>query len=252
MHKGIIFFLLFYFIIFFTNAQDDYVIVEPTKPKNTVFSSIPNPDFTNYLLTSSAYTLKSRDIRISGTDIIFAKGSYGLTNNTMASISISLVGTLIGSIKQQIHINDDLKMAGSASIGQLLSIPGDSMIFFSGAQAMITLGDIQNNITLGSGIYYAKSTFDLINEERELFLNNVYISTQKQISQRVYLIAEGIYFWDYNVFSGAGGIKIIIKQHMSLGFGIMPLAWRDPSINKSNIEASAIPIISFRMLLDRH
>ena len=54
------------------------------------------------------------------------------------------------------------------------------------------------------------------------------------------------------VFSGAAGIKIIIKEHMALGFGIMPLGWIDPTINSANIEASAIPIITFRIILDRH
>ena len=146
------------------------------------------------MLNSSAYTLKKRDIRISGTDIIYAKGSYCLTDNTMASVSISLIGTLIGSIKQQININEEVKMGASISVGQLVSVPEDSMIFFAGGQVMITLGNIQNNITLGTGIYYANGTFDLINEEREFFLNNVYVATQKQISRRVYLMAEGIYF----------------------------------------------------------
>ena len=251
MKKGVIFFLLFFALIS-TKAQDeDYVISKPDNTEN-LFNPIPNPDFTNYLLTSSAYTLKSRDMRISGTDIIFAKGSYGLTNNTMASISISLVGTLISSIKHQIHINENLKLGVSGSIGQLLSIPEDSMVFFAGGQSMITLGDIQNNITFGTGFYYAKGTFDLLNEKREFFLSNAYIATQKQVGRRVYIIAEGIYFWNYNVFSGAAGVKIIIKEHMALGFGVMPIGWRDPTINRTNIEASAIPIISFRMLLDRH
>ena len=249
-----VFVTLFIFLITasITHAQDeDYVITKPVKI-NDQFDPIPNPNFTNYLLNSSAYTLKSRDIRITGTDIIFAKASYGLTNNTMASVSISLIGTLVGSIKQQVHINDHLKLGFAASIGQLISVPEDSIVFFTGGQSMITLGDIQNSITFGAGFYYSKSTFDIINEEREFFLSNVYIATQKQIGRRVYIVAEGIYFWNYNVFSGAAGVKITIKKHMTLGIGVMPLAWKDPTINQSNIKASAIPLISFRMLLDRH
>lgn len=252
MEKVFIFFL-FIFLSFFAVAQDeDYVISKPAEPEKEIFNTIPNPDYTNYLLNSSAYTLKKRDIRISGTDIIYAKGSYGLTDNTMVSVSISLIGTLIGSIKQQININEDVKMGASISVGQLLSVPEDSMIFFAGGQAMFTLGNIQNNITVGTGIYYAKGTFDLINEEREFFLNNVYVATQKQISRRVYLMAEGIYFWNYNVFSGAAGFKVTIKKRMSLSFGVMPIVWKNPTINNSYVEGNLMPILSFRILLDRH
>lgn len=248
-----IFFFFFCLITLSAFAQDDeYVIEQPKEPKNRVFSTLPNPDYTNYLLSSSAYTLKKRDIRISGTDIIFAKGSYGLSNNTTASLSISLIGGFIGSIKQQLEINEDLKLGASASIGNILSVPEDSTIFFAGGQIMATLGDIQNNITGGIGAYYAKGTFDVINAEREFQLNNFFIATQKQIGRKVYLIAEGMYFWNYNVFSGSLGVKIVIKEYMSLLFGVMPIAWDDPRINQTNVEASAIPLVSFRILLDRH
>ena len=249
MKKGILLFLLFYSSTHLSIAQDDYVISEPSNSKVSPTDSLLNPDFVSYLLTSSAYTLNKGDFRISSTDIIFAKGSYGLTKNTTGSISISLIGTLVGSIKQQFHINDDLKIGVSASIGQVLSIPTDSTIFFGGGHAIATYGDIQDNISFGSGFYYAKGTFDVLNEEREFLLSNSYIAIQKQIRRRIYLIAEGIYFWNYNVFSGAGGFKVIIKRNMALGFGIMPIAWKDPSINRSNVEAGAIPIISFRIIL---
>ncbi len=251
--KKITFFIFLNFLSLLIIAQEvDYVIDKPDDTSKDNFSPIPNPDYTCYLLNSTAFTLKQRDIRLSGTDIIYAKGSYGLTDNTTASVSISLAGTFIGSVKQQININDDLKLGVSASIGQLLSVPSDSVIFFAGGQTMVTLGDFQNNLTFGTGFYYTKSTFDIINEEKEFFLSNIYIGTQKQIGRRVYLIAEGIYFWNYNVISGAFGIKIIIKNNMALGFGVMPLSWNDPVLGHNNSEATVLPVATFRMLLDRH
>tara|TARA_B100000809_G_scaffold266402_1_gene328961 strand:+ start:7321 stop:8082 length:762 start_codon:yes stop_codon:yes gene_type:complete len=253
MNKEFILCLLLCGITTLAKAQDDdYVINQPENQFKTSFEKLKNPDYTSYLLSSSSFTLKKRDIRIANTDILFAKGSYGLTDNTTASLSISLIGTLVASIKQQINIADELKIGFSASIGQIASLPTDSIIFFTGGQTMVTLGDHQNNITFGLGLYYAKSSFKVINEEKEFLLSNIYIATQKQLGKRVYLIAEGIYFNNYNIFSGALGVKITIKETMTLGFGIMPLAWIDPSINTSNIEANAIPLITFRMLLDRH
>ena len=251
MIKAVLFYLFFSLTTFIVKAQDDYVISKPVELNKKDFSTIKNPDFTSYLLSSSSYTLKKKDIRISNTDLLFAKGSYGLTDNTTASLSISLIGTFIASIKQQINLTEGLTMGFSASIGQLLAVPTDSVIFFTGGQSMVTLGDIQNNITFGVGFYYAKSSFKAINEEKKFFLSNFYVSSQKQISKRVYLIAEGIYFGNYNVLSGALGIKVTIKESMTLGFGIMPLAWIDPNINNSDIDAGALPIITFRMLF-RH
>lgn len=253
MKRSLLLFIFFLGTIYFIEAQEDnYVINKPQNQFEDNFEKIKNPDFSNYLVSSPSFTLKKRDIRISNTDILFAKGSYGLTDNTTASLNISLIGTFIASIKQQINLAEELNLGFSASIGQAASLPSDSIIFFTGGQTMITLGDHQNNITFGLGIYYAKSSFELINEEKEFLLSNIYIATQRQLGRRVYLIAEGIYFNNYNIFSGALGIKVTIKESMTIGAGVMPLAWIDPSINTSNIEASAIPILTFRMLLDRN
>lgn len=232
--------------------NDEYVISEPSNKIENQFEKLENPDYTNYLLTSSSHTLKKRDIRVANTDILFSKVSYGLTDNTTASLSISLIGTFIASIKQKIKLAEDVNLGFSAAIGQAATLPTDSVVYFTGGQSMITLGDYQNNITFGVGLYYAKSSFKLINEEKEFLLSNIYIAMQRQLGKRVYLIAEGIYFNNYNILSGSLGVKITIKESMTLGAGIMPLAWIDPSINTSNIEASAIPLLTFRMLLDRH
>lgn len=252
MKKTVLIYLFFCLITLEVNAQDDYVISEPINDLKNNYSNIKNPDFTNYLLTSSSFTLRKKTIRISNTDVFYSKISYGITDNTTASLSVSFVGTFIASIKQQIHLTDYLKMGFSGSVGQLLAVPTDSVVFFTGGQTMITLGNQQNNITFGLGFYYAKSSFKTINEVTELYLSNVYVSTQKQLSRRVYLVAEGMYFGNYNVLSGALGVKVTIKEHMTIGGGLMPLAWIDPSINKSDVEAGAIPIITFRMLLGKN
>lgn len=245
-------FLLCFSVTFLKGQEDEYVINQPSQDPETPFKKLENPDYTNYLLSSSSHTLKKRDMRIANSDIIFSKGSYGLTDNTTASLSASLIGGLTASIKQKINLADDVNLGFSGTIGRIANLPTDSFIFFTGGQTMITLGDIQNNITFGIGFYYAKSSFPLINEEKEFLLSNFYIATQKQIGRRVYIIAEGIYFNNYNTISGALGTKITIKDKMTLGVGIMPLIWIDPNINNSNIEANALPLLSFSMLLDRN
>jgi len=232
--------------------DEDYVINKPTKTKTSIFSSIPNPDYTNYSLTASSYTLKKREIRISATDFIFYKGSYGLTNNTMVSLSTSFIGTLTASIKQQFNLSEDLKLGVSASAGQILGISEDTIIGFGGGQVMATLGDIQNNITLGYGLYYAKSSYEVISDEKDFLLSNIFVGTQKQLGRKIYLMAEGIYFLNYNVFSGAISVKVILKTNMAITAGLMPIGWNGRTSSRSRDETSLIPLISFRMLLNRH
>jgi hypothetical protein len=160
------------------------------------------------------------------------------------------LGTLIGSFKQAISLTKELTLGFSGSVGQLASLSKDSVVYIAGAQSMITLGDIQNNMTFGISYYYTKSSFDLIGEERELFLNHFYMAGQKQIGRRVYLIAEVIYFESYQIFSGSIGTKIVIKKNMTLGLGIVPIAQRQYSIRNSRLDAVNFPFVSFRFLFD--
>ena len=239
--------------------EEDYVISKP-KPtktrkesKRVLYGEIQNPDYTNYFFTASAHTLKSRDIRLSGTDLLFAKGSYGITNYTTASVNISLIGTLMGTLKHRIELNEMLNLAFTADLGLLGTISEDSLLLLGGTQGIITLGDYQDNATFGMGFYYMQSTFELDNGEDNIPLYNILFGVQKQISRKVYLIGDGYYFPVYNLFTGGFGAKFIIKDYMSLLIGLMPITQRYQYINNRQItEAVVLPAVSFRMLLDRH
>lgn len=250
-------FLICFFIAAVGMTQDDYVneseATEPVKKaKNRVFSGIPNPDFTNYTLTASSYTLNSRDFRISGTDLLFAKVSYGLKTNTTVSGHISLLGTLVGSVKQKVNLADGLDLGFSASLGRVMYAPTDSVVALAGGQSMITMGDHQNNLTAGIGIYYTHSNFDLLEDKEDVFFNHVYAAYHRQLWSKIYLVAEGMYYWDYNTFIGSVVAKFIIKRKYSICVGVMPLA-RDGRIspNRTVTEAGVIPVLSYRWFIDR-
>jgi hypothetical protein len=252
MKKALCFLLLFSIIQSILYAQDEeYVIDQPKSKIDKFINKTENPDFTNYSLTASAYTLDKKDFRLATTDIIFTKLSYGISNNTMASVNISLIGTFVGALKHQFHVSDNLKLGMSCSGGQIYDVGEDTVVNFLGGQTMITLGDIQDNITIGTGIYYANSNQAIINREKEFLLSNVYASTQKQIGRKTYLMAEAIYFWNYKVISGALAFKFIIKTKMSLIAGIMPIYWNGNSAARIESQTSSIPLISFRMLLNK-
>jgi len=116
---------------------------------------------------------------------------------------------------------------------------------------MLRLGDRQDNLTIGTGVYYVKSTFDLSgNKDLSFLMNNIYFGFQKQISKKLYLMAGGMYFLNYQIFTGAIRIKAIIRYRIALNFELMPLGFNDPTTNKTEIPI-AIPLISFRMLLGK-
>ncbi len=250
MKKVYCFILLLIYCSICYSQDEDYVIDKPKDKTDKYTTSTANPDFTNYSLTASAYTLKKKSFRLANTGIIFTKLSYGLTDNTNLSLNMSFIGTFALSIKHQFHINEDLKLGITGSGGQMYGIDEDTTIGFIGGQAMVTLGDFQNNITAGTGFYYANGSYEIFSDKTELNLSNLFIGTQKQLGRKSYLMAEGIYFWNYNIFTGAIAIKFIIKTSMSLTAGIMPIGWNgNRSSTSVQGETSAIPLISFRMLL---
>ena len=245
----------------FAQTDDDYVNEDKTttsKQKRTISNDattiygISNPDYTNHFLTPTSLTLKKGEIRLASSDIIFAKASYGLTNSTTISVNSALFGMFIPSIKQSITINDGLTIAASLSAGQLLSISQDSVIAFGGGSVMGTLGNIQNNFTFGAAFYYTKGTFDFVNNKDELSFLYFFIGGHRQISQRVFISFDAMYFPAYQVYTGSAGVKITIRENMSLGIGVMPIAWNDVSTNNGvEFQPILIPLLSFKMLLNK-
>lgn len=270
MKATLLFFFLYLTSLFISNAQEiEYVISKPKENEKKEFktptqldsNTILNPDYTSYFLNSTAYTLDKKKIRLSGTDVIFIKGSYGISDNTMASVNLSLFGTFTGSVKQQINLSDYIKAGVSVTGGRVIyhandgsanQSYSDSSIYIAGGQAMFTLGDRQDNITIGSGFYYIRSNMDLIgNGPENIFINDIYIGFQKQLGKRFYIMGEGMYFVNQRVFTGALGIKFVMGDRMTLNFGIMPFGGNDPSTNSTYVAPIALPLISFRLLLGR-
>ena len=65
-------------------------------------------------------------------------------------------------------------------------------------------------------------------------------------------MAEGMFFTNSQVFTGAIGIKAVIGDRIALNTGLMPFGFNDPSTNKTVIEPIPIPLVSFRYLLGRN
>lgn len=260
----IIFFIVLYVLFSvaaFAQTDDDYV--NENNPKSskqkrtfngdeTTIYGISNPDYTNHFLTPTSLTLKKGEIRVASSDIIFFKASVGITNSTTVSVNTALFGMLMPSIKQSFSVNNELTIAASLSGGQLLAINEDSIIVFGGGSLMGTLGNIQNNFTFGAAFYYAKGTFDFANSEDELSFFHFFIGGHRQVSQRMFISFDVMYFPSYQVYTGSAGVKITIKENMSLGLGVMPIAWNDVSTNNGvEFQPILIPLLSFKMLFNK-
>lgn len=239
-------------------TEDDYVLKDKNnktskrklKDKKD-FYGISNPDYTSYFISPTAFTLTKRDFRLASNDILFFKGTYGLTDHTNISINTSFFGTLIGSIKQSIDIDEHQKLAFSASIGDFTASIKDTNILFTGADACFTLGDHQNNISFGTGFYYIKSSIDIFNDLREFYAHVISFGFQNQISKKIYVMVDGYYFTNYSILTAAAGFKFVIRTRFNLNIGVMPILWNDIRSSRYDIKPTMIPVVSFRLLIDR-
>lgn len=252
--------ILCLFSLTFCIAQEDedYVLknknsrksIRQLTDKKDIYD-ISNPDYTSYFISPTAFTITKRDFRLASNDIMFFKVTYGLTDHTNISINTSLFGSLIGSIKQSIDIDENQKLAFSASLGDFTASLKDTNILFTGADACFTLGDHQNNISFGTGFYYIKSSIDIFNDRRELYAHVISFGLQNQITKKTYFMVDGYYFTNYSIFTAALGFKFIIRTRYNLNVGVMPILWNDIRSSRYDIKPTMIPVVSFRMLIDR-
>jgi hypothetical protein len=254
MVKGV-FLLLFSFYFYSVFAQDDYVLESDNSKTTEINKAIfnkPNPDYTSYFTTPTAYTLTKRDFRLASNDILFFKVSYGLTEKTTIALNMSMFGSLVGSIKQNIKQNENVRLSITASLGDLTSGIKDTSVLFTGGSFLATIGDHQNNITIGTGFYYVKSSIELINEETEFFFHTINAGFQKQLSKNIYLMLDGLYFTNYNIITGGAGFKFVIKTKYSINAGVMPVIWNNIRTTRHDFTSGVIPFFSARMLIERN
>lgn len=246
--------LSFHFCI--AQEEDEYVFKNKSNPKKKSISNksiydVPNPDYTSYFLSPTAFTLTKRDFRLASNDIMFFKATYGLTDHTNVSLNTSLFGSLIGSIKQSIDIDDNQKLAFSASVGDFTASLKDTNVLFTGVDACFTFGDHQNNISFGTGFYYIKSSFDILYDRKEFYAHVITFGIQRQISRKTYIMVDGYYFTNYSILTAAAGFKFIIRSRYNLNIGVMPILWNDIRGSRYDVKPTMIPVFSFRMLIER-
>ncbi len=255
MLKGFSFVSLFCLFSFLAYAQDDYVIDANDLDKPVIkksISDVPNPDYTSYFTSPTAFTLSSRDFRLASNDIIFFKCSYGISSKTTLTANMSLFGSLIASVKQQIHEGENHTVSFTASMGDFTASIRDTTIFFTGASAQLTFGDYQRNFTIGTGFHYVYSNIDVVNENNEFYFHTINAGYQNQLNKYLYLIVDGYYFTNYNLFSGGAGLKFIIKRKYSLNVGVMPLLFNDVRSSRYQVSGGVIPFFAVRMLIARN
>lgn len=251
-------FTLFFLLLFSIGcsfAQDDYVLdaKELDKPviKKPIYN-IPNPDYMGYNTTPTAFTLGQRDFRLASNDILFFKGSYGVTSKTTLSVNLSMFSSMVGIIRQQLKESDDFVVSVSASLGDLYSASRDTTILFTGTNIEATIGDHQNNLSFGTGIHYINSTIDIFNERREFFFHTINVGFQNQLSRIMYIVLDAMYFTNYGILTGGASLKFVIKRKYSINAGIMPVTWNEIRSTRYDLHPGVLPFFAVRMLIDRN
>lgn len=236
--------------------SDDYVLdkkkqhnISPQFQKDIYDTK--NPDYTSYFISPTAFTITKRDFRFASNDILFLKGTYGLTSNTNVSLTSSLFGSIFGSVKHSFNLQNEKTLSLSASAGNFTAFLKDTNIVLTGTDAVFTIGDHQNNVSIGTGFYFIKSNIDIVYDKREFFIHAITFGIQNQISKKVYLMADGYYFTNYNFFTAAAGLKFVIKTRYCLNTGIMPFVRDDIRTTRHDIKSVFLPVISFKMLIER-
>ena len=64
-------------------------------------------------------------------------------------------------------------------------------------------------------------------------------------------MAEGMYFINYQIFTGAIGVKVVMGERIALNFGLMPFGGSEPGTGNTVVQPFPIPLISFRLLLGK-
>lgn len=235
-------------------AQDDYVIADKKNAKASLkkdIYTVPNPDYTSYFISPTAYTITKRDFRIANNDLLFLKLTYGLSSNTNISLNTSLFGSLIGSLKHQLKVDEEKSIALSASFGEFFMTLKDTSVMFSGVDACFTLGNHQNNLSFGTGFWFINSNIEMIQNKKQFYAHSINFGIQSQLAKKIYVMVDGYYFTNYSMFAGAAGLKFIIKTRYALNLGVMPMLRNDIRNNRYDIKPFVLPVASFRMLIER-
>lgn len=253
--KGFLIIINFLFVSLCFSQTDDYVISGKKSNNNSILKKdiydVKNPDYTSYFLSPTAFTITKRDFRLASNDILFFKGTYGLTSKTNLSLTTSLFGSILGSLKHSINLQNEKTLAFSGTVGNFTASLKDTNVIFTGVDAVFTIGNHQNNVSLGTGFYFIKSNIDIVYDKREFFVHAITFGIQNQISRKVYVMVDGYYFTNYNMFTAAAGLKFVIKTRYSLNAGIMPIVRDDIRTSRYDIKSVIIPVVSFRMLIER-
>lgn len=240
----------------FSQEEEDYVLnnhktknLDPNFKKNIY--DIVNPDYTSYFISPTAFTIPKYNFRLANNDLLFFKGTYGLTNNTNISLTTTLFGSIIGSIKHAINLDDEKTLSFSASFGDFTASLIDTNILFSNVDVNFTFGTHQNSFTIGTGGSFISSNIELISSKQQIFIHTLNFGFQTQISRKGYVMIDGYYFTNYNILTAAAGLKFIMGKRFTLNVGVMPILWNNIRSSRYDIQPVIMPVASFRVLLGR-
>lgn len=164
---------------------------------------------THYLLTQSGYGLRKGQAYYENTYVLWNSYSHGFTDNFSLSLGGEVISLLVSNFPI-LFVTPKLSFpfkSGAFSLSTtIVTVPIDDLTTFGFLQGSLTLGDRQNNFTIGSGFGYSFSG----DVQSEIF--PIIISGMKQLSTRISIVSENWFVTDTQDFNGILSLGIRIHN----------------------------------------
>ncbi len=172
----------------------------------------------HYLISSSPYGVKKKEINIQSSEIVFISAWYGITDRISVSLGtvLSFDGDgLVVSFKSKYNYPISKKINVAVQYNQYF----DGVYNLSYGSAMLGYGDIENNISVGYTKGLRLNGFDIF----DYALNTMNISGVKRISKRFALLMDNYIandiFTDTNILLYGIGARVMGRSS-SFDFGV--------------------------------
>ena len=181
---------------------------------------IPNPNPTGYFISQSAFNLNKGEGYYQNIYGFINVVGYGITDRFSAIVGTEIITLfyvfapiLFTNLKYGFPIAKNLQVAASFSylndIGSL-----DDELEFASLSALLTYGNQEHNITLGTGYYAINGEID----NAELLT----ISGMTRLTRRLAFITENYLLPEDNVAITSGGLRYIARR-ITVGLLIFPV-----------------------------
>lgn len=166
---------------------------------------------THYLGTNSAFSLRKGEAYYENIWIFWNSATFGVTDHFSISLGGEIASLLFAGRVPILFVSPKLSTASGngyefAVSGTFFTSPEDDFSGFGVAQALVTLGDRNNNITFGAGIGFSTEGFG---ED----VTPLTLAFMIRLSKKASLVSDNFYIAYDNFSDGVGNLSLALRLH---------------------------------------